>query len=390
MKVSSHFQSVRYHPTIALYTLIISICIVSLNTGLTIPYTTFRLKALGASDFVIATIAATPALGIVLMAFLANRLTRQFRIKQLFVWSTVLLTLSILPLHYIDHFGGLFLLRLLTGLSCSLLIILGEACVNDLATDENRGKIVSIYTTFFTIFQILGPLLLSFFGSESIGVLWLLFVFHVLGLLITMWSPMAFDFHEHGQKSRSLWFFMKVVPAIMLAIFLFAFFDTAVLSIMPIYSMEYGYSAQVAVLIVSVIFIGDACLQIPFGWLSDSIGRIKVHVLCGVGLLISTIIMPVMMQVPALLWPMLFIWGAFAGSVYTIGLVRVGDYFEGPDLVCANACIGLVWGLGGLFAPGMSLGLMNIFGNDGLIWGIVALTILFLASFIKKGPQKNI
>lgn len=81
---------------------------------------------------------------------------------------------------------------------------------------------------------------------------------------------------------------------------------------------------------------------------------------------------------------MLFIWGAFAGSVYTLGLVRVGDYFEGADLVSANACIGLVWGLGGLFAPGISLGLMNVMGNDGLIWGIALLTILFLASFLKK------
>ncbi len=384
MKVSSKLNALRHHPSLALYTLIISICIVSLNTGLTIPYTTFRLKDLGASDLIISIIASTPALGIVLMAFFANILTKRFSIKSLFVWSTILLTTSILPLHYIDNFSLLFALRLLTGLSCSLLIILGEACVNDLATDENRGKIVSIYTTFFTIFQILGPLLLSLFGSQDVRVLWLLFAAHILGLLITMWAPMNFNFHSHGKKTRSLWYFMVAVPAIMLAIFLFAFFDTAILSIMPLYTMEYGYTAKMAVLIVSVVFIGDACLQIPFGWLSDTIGRIKVHVLCGIGLLISTLLIPFVITSPLILWPMLFIWGAFAGSVYTLGLVRVGDYFEGADLVSANACIGLVWGLGGLFAPGISLGLMNVMGNDGLIWGIALLTILFLASFLKK------
>ncbi len=383
MKVSSTLQAFRQHPSIAFYVLIISISIVSLNTGLTIPYTTFRLKDLGASDFVIGLIASTPAIGIVLMSFFANAFAKKFSIKKLFIASTALLTISILPLAYVDNFSFLFLLRLLTGLACSLLIILGETCVNDVATDQNRGRIVSIYTTFFTVFQIIGPLMLSAFGAQNSDVLWGLLLAHLLALGLIIWAPFSFHFHEHSKAQRSLWYFFKAVPVIMLSILLFAYFDTAILSIMPLYSMQYQFSADVAVLIVSIIFIGDACLQIPFGWLSDTIGRTKVHVICGFGLLISTLLMPLMMQIPIMLWPMLFVWGAFAGSVYTLGLVRVGDYFEGQDLVSANACIGLVWGLGGLFAPGVSFGLMNTLGNDGFIYGIAALTILFLISFMK-------
>ncbi len=385
MSIAQPFlNNLKKHPSLPFITLILSICVVSLNTGLTIPYTTFKLKYLGATDFIIGLMAATPALGIVIMAFFANAIAKRFSIKSLFVASTALLTLSILPLAYVDHFTLIFLLRLTAGIASSLLIILGETCVNDLAGDHDRGRIVAIYTTFFTICQILGPFILSMLGAQGGAALWLLFAFHLIGLAITMWAPLDFAFHEKQKHSKSLFYFVRTVPVIILAIFLFAFFDAAVLSIMPLYSIEHGYSERLAVLIVSMIFIGDACFQIPFGWLSDAYGRVRIHVLCAVGTLLLTIMIPFLMPYPIFLWPTLFLWGGFAGSIYTLGLVRVGDYFTGPNLVAANACLGLVWGLGGLVAPMMSMGLMHYLGSNGLIIGIALMTVLFLLSFGKK------
>ena len=43
--------------------------------------------------------------------------------------------------------------------------------------------------------------------------------------------------------------------------------------------------------------------------------------------------------------------GAAAGGIYTLALVLIGQHFRGPDLVTANACVGLLWGVGSLLGP---------------------------------------
>lgn len=357
---------------------------VGLNLGLTVPYTSLKLKYLHASEFTIGLIASTPALGMVLIALFINPVTKLISIKSLFIWSILALTLSILPLAYIDNFFILFLLRFSVGVACSALVIMGESCINDLANNTNRGRLIGIYTTFFTACQILGPFLLSLFGTKTNTAIWLLLLIHILGFLITVRVPLNFSFHGKQKHNKSLFYFLKTMPVIILGTITFAFFDLSILSIMPLYSVEHGYSDQLAVLIVSMVFIGDACLQIPFCWLSDTYGRVKTHFICGLGLLILTILVPFVMSYQLALWPILFLWGGFAGSAYTIGLIRVGDHFIGSNLIAANACLGLVWGLGGLIAPIGSVSLMHYLGNDGLFIGIGLITIIFLLSFAKK------
>ena len=62
-----------------------------------------------------------------------------------------------------------------------------------------------------------------------------------------------------------------------------------------------------------------------------------------------------------------------------MGIAIVGQRFRGPDLVTANASIGLLWGLGGLTGPLIGGAAMDVWDPEGLPGVIVGATLAFLA-----------
>ena len=182
---------------------------------------------------------------------------------------------------------------------------------------------------------------------------------------------------DTGKHSMTPLAVIRFAPAVILAIFTFAFFDTAMLALLPLYGLQYGLSEQTAVLAVSVLFIGDALFQMPLGWLADRFGAKRVHSYCARFFIVFLLVLPWAMSSMAL-WLVLLLLGASAGGLYTLGLFRVGGRFEGQDLVAANAAIGIVWGVGSLTGPIISNGLMNVLGSNGLLYGLVGLSVAFL------------
>ena len=89
--------------------------------------------------------------------------------------------------------------------------------------------------------------------------------------------------------------------------------------------------------------------------------------------------LPWLIEQRELLWPALTILGAAAGGIYTLALVLIGQHFRGPDLVTANACVGMLWGVGSLLGPLLSGALMGI-GPQGLPLALCLAASLFVVA----------
>jgi MFS family permease len=105
-----------------------------------------------------------------------------------------------------------------------------------------------------------------------------------------------------------------------------------------------------ALYMVSAVVVGDAALQLPIGWMADRIARQTLFRCCGVVLLLSSMTIPSMLHTP-LIWPLLVLFGASAGGLYTLSLILVGQRYRDDALVRANAHIALLWGIGCLLGP---------------------------------------
>ena len=355
-----------------------SVSIVGLSTGLTIPLVSLLLSQRGVASDWLGIAAAMPAIGMLLASLCAHRLSKHIANKTLLLFASGLSALSILAIAFSDSLLWLMTWRFLMGVGCGLLVVLGETWVNVISAPQWRGRCVAAYATMYTLCQVAGPSVLAWFGSNAVWPLWIAFACNVLGFALLLPSKCEMALGEDtGKHSMTPLAVIRFGPAVILAIFAFAFFDTAMLALLPLYGLQYGLSEQTAVLAVSVLFIGDALFQMPLGWLADRFGAKRVHSYCARFFIVFLLVLPWAMSSMAL-WLVLLLLGASAGGLYTLGLICVGGRFEGQDLVAANAAIGIVWGVGSLTGPIISNGLMNVLGSNGLLYGLVGLSVAFL------------
>ncbi|MCU7645533.1 MFS transporter [Pseudomonas piscis] len=373
--------------------LILGISIVGLSIGSSVPILALRLYQAGASNNQIGLMSALPAAGMMLSAFLVNVLCQRLTRRQIYLlcFSLCALSVAALELPGLDLYS-LGLARIGMGLGAGLIIILGETWVNEMAEDSSRGRLVAVYTTCFTFFQLLGPGLVSVLGTEGPAVLGIVTIGYALAIAVVWLTLPREDAPSPHAESRtfSVLGFIRVAPALCVGILFFAFFDSMVLSLFPVYAADHGYSIKLAALMVTVILLGDTAFQFPLGWLSDKLGRPGIYLGCGIISLLIGLGLPVLMETPGLLWPSLVILGAAAGGIYTLAIVLIGQSFSGPDLVTANASAGLLWGIGSLLGPLLSGAAMSG-GSYGLpltLSAAAAIVVLFALSLVRQGQFK--
>ncbi len=360
--------------------LILGVSIVGLSIGSTVPVVALRLYEAGASNVHIGVMSALPAAGMMLSAFLVDWICQRLSRRHIYLGCFTLSALSIAAVEvFASTLYSLALARLVMGLAAGIIIILGESWVNEIAEDSHRGRVVAIYTTCFTIFQLLGPGMVALFGTAGPQVIGVVIAGHLLALgMIWFTLPKQMSYHGHSEsKTFSVLGFIQVAPALCMGIIFFSFFDSVILSMFPVFAADHGYAIKFAALMVTVILLGDAAFQFPLGWLSDKVARPTIYLGCGVLSLAIGVCLPWLMNYPFLLWPSLVLLGAVAGGVYTLAIILIGEGFKGPDLVTANASAGFLWGVGSLLGPLVSGAAMTTSAH-GLPLALSAAAALFV------------
>ena len=343
--------------------LIFTVSVIGLNMGATLPLVALRLHDAGTANLSIGILSALPAAGMIIAALLASQLARRFTGRTLYLACFALCSLSTGALQWPgDSLTLLALSRFTLGLGMGVVVILGESWVNELCSESHRGRVVALYAACFTGVQMAGPALISLLGAHSVWPVALVTLANLLALAVVAgYLPRGWGLSDgHTARSFSLTGFVRVAPALCLGVLFFAFFDAVVLSLFPVYASGHGYALGVAALMASVILAGDMLFQVPLGWLADRLDRRALHLACGVLTLALGLSLPWLMHWPNLLWPALVLLGAAAGGIYTLALVLIGQNFRGPDLMTANACVGLLWGVGSLLGPLLSGAMMTL------------------------------
>lgn len=353
-----------------------SVALVGLGLGALSPLTTLTLDARGYGSDVVGLQAAAAALGGVAGAMLPARVSQLRSLRSCMIGACLLAALATIPNDFSANLLLWATLRLLFGLAMGLLFTASEAAVNQLVAESARGRLVALYTTTFTVFQLLGPALVAALRQQlawpfsAVGLLFLL----PLPLLARMHVASQQDEHERGERWRQV---APRMPALVLGTAFFAAFDTLLLSLLPLFAMRHGLGADAALLSASVALVGDATLQLPLGWLSDRYGRARVHAGCG---LLTALLLPLLPWTigSVLWWPLLYLLGGVAGGIYTLAMVACGERFRGPALVAASGLLATTWSVASCVAPLAAGGLMRIWQPDALIVILLLAVALFL------------
>jgi hypothetical protein len=147
-----------------------------------------------------------------------------------------------------------------------------------------------------------------------------------------------------------LFAFCRRLPAIAWAIALFAAFEAMILTLLPVYCLQQGFTTEIA------LFDGQhrgggrcgvAAADRRAG--RSHVAAHVVHRLCG-DLLVSSLAIPLLLHTP-LIWPLWVLFGASAGGLFTLSLILIGERYRDDALVRANAHVAQLWGIGCLIGP---------------------------------------
>ncbi|WP_447736337.1 MFS transporter [Pseudomonas shirazensis] len=359
------------------FAVLASVLSVGLALGVSMPLVSLRLETWGYGSFAIGVMAAMPAMGVLIGASLASRLAGWVGVPaamRFCLWGGAL---SIALVALLPSYPLWLALRLVIGMSLTVVFILGESWINQLVVEQWRGRLVALYGSSYALSQLAGPLVLGMLGSDDDFGFWAATGLLILAPLLLFGRGGAPTTEACSVTFRDLLGFCRRLPVIAWAIALFAAFEAMILTLLPVYCLQQGFSTEVALFMVSTVVVGDAVLQLPIGLLADKMSRRTLFSGCALTLMVSSLAIPLLMET-ALIWPLWVLFGASAGGLFTLSLILIGERYRDDELVRANAHVAQLWGIGCLLGPllagagsqwisGHALPLIMALGAAGLV-----------------------
>ena len=355
------------------------------------------LKRADVSTTLAGLFAATTWLGIFIMTPFASQLAQKLGRRPTMWLASTMPILAAIGFMLTDDLWLWFALELLAGITGALRWVLAEAFIAEFAPAGQTGRYIGSYATMVGMTFVIGPTLLAWVGTDNTQALWVVIALLVIGLLWTTLIPQlppAHDLHSAGVGLRGLWHALRAHPVIMLAGFVGGFYELGLASTLPLYGLTLGLTASASALLVAVSGAGGTLMALPSGMLADRFkspaqGRRTLMTVFTALILLSTCASPFLHLDSVLIWPVVAVWGAAGGALYTLAMIDIASRDKGLTLVNSTAVLVLTYTMGGLIASGVSGALMDTSPRLGLPALLIGVAALGLASLIGNARRPN-
>lgn len=350
--------------------------VVGLVFGLTAPLLNLLLERQGMSGRAIGLNGAMTALGaLIFTPFIPSVALRVGPFRLLF--ATLLATaLILLAFKLFDDYRAWFVLRFLMGIAVVVPFLISEIWINQIATPQNRGRMLGIYAACISAGFGSGPLLMQVTGVGG----WTPFVVAAALVLVAMGaislargdSPYL---DPMGHKSPLP--YVRAAPLAILAGLMYGAIETGIFGLLPVYGVRSGFGEGMAAAQLTVIAAGNILLQYPVGWLADKTPPRRVLMLCAVTGVLGGALLPALKD-SVLMWPLLFVWGGTITGMYTVALTMLGQKYTGLALASANAALIVAYNAGAMGGPPLLGQAMDLVDPDGLAYGLAGFFVIFV------------
>ncbi|MEM8988189.1 MAG: MFS transporter [Pseudomonadota bacterium] len=274
-------------------------------------------------------------------------------------------------------------LRFIGGIAIAGLFVGSEIWINQVVSEQNRGRTLGLYATGLAGGFAVGPLILNATGVDGFAPFAVGAVIIVAAALplIGAVAPGEHDAAETDKGQAGPTAFKAMVLAAPVTFFAAAAFgavENAILNLTPVYGVKLGLGEGPATTMITVFGLGTMACQIFIGRLADQFRPISVLAACAVIAVLGAGFLPIAATQLALLYPLLFIWGGVVVGLYTVGLTRLGKTFKGPALAPANAAFVFMYALGSLIGAPVAGAAMDVLGPHGLPLALAVLMSVYL------------
>lgn len=363
---------------IVIGTLLIAVTGMAMAIGMSFPLVTLALERLGFNNTVIGLNSSMGSVGIVVTGLLSARLLKRFNGYILMIVASLTGIASLLIMPWTTSATGWFALRFLEAAGLGFLWLVSENWLTVLAPAHKRGQIIGLYGMAFSGGFASGPLIVSLIGSqgwEPFAITAGILALSSLPMIVAAYTHYVHNSEEDPHGYKQIFFLGRFI---FILAFAAGLFEATVFALMPLYTLAEGLNEDWTLYALSALSAGGIAFQYPMGRLADVVGRYALMVLTAIGVLVSVIAIPYVIDSLVWLMVVLFFFGGSIFGLYTLGLILLGDNFTALNLVTANALFIIVYESGSIIGPAMSGVSMDIWPEDGFIGFLLMFSIVLI------------
>ncbi|MGB0836018.1 MAG: MFS transporter [Psychrobium sp.] len=367
---------------ISLISLFVSCFILFFANGLINVLLPVRMGLDGVNTDTIGMVLSLYFVGLIIGAIYSKNLIKKSGHIRMFAGCVALSAVSILVCSLYTDPVLWGLMRVLLGFCNACAFTAMESWLSDSATEENRGKLLSVYhgTALFGLFA--GQFLMNAADpQESV-------LFVLAGIFLCMAvTPVVLSRHKGPQvedvASMSIKRLVQISPLGMMTCFISGIVYASMFNLLPVFAKSSNIIAFDLSLYMGFAIFGAFIMQFPVGYLSDKYDR-RTVLLGMISLSLLTAFLVTVSSgngLSSMLVLATLITGGTLACLYPLSVSETLDKLKQSEMVAAMGTMILVQSIGGVIGPYTSSLIMKSIGANSLFYFIILIE-LFLAGFV--------
>lgn len=279
------------------------------------------------------------------------------------------------------------LMRLVSGFSYAGLYVVAESWLNEQATNETRGQLLSFYMVVSTGGMALGQGLLNVADPGEAGLFILVSILVSMALIPMLLSQTRGPIME-APTTISIKEVYKASPTGVVSAFGVGILQGGSVSMGAVYAGLLGYSVSEISLFMMALLVGSVCFQWTIGKLSDRYDRrlvlmVVTFLAAGAAILANLVAMSFNGLLAAT-----FLFGGMMFPMYSLSIAYANDHLAPEQMVGASGTLVLVGGAGAFLGPTLVAAMIDLAGPPGFFWGLALIHVLIGAFILYRMTQR--
>ena len=362
---------------IAVWPLFLGLSLIGLAVGVQGSLLGVRAELEGFEDFLIGLLMSCYFAGFLGGSLLAPGLIQRVGHIRIFAALSAVASVTIL-VHslYVEPWTWA-VMRLLTGFAFSCIYVVTESWLNQAARNETRGQILAIYMTIMLAGICAGQFMLDLADPQGFTLFILISVMVSVAAVPILLTVVTAPIIEETQRVSiaHLW---HRAPMGVIGIVISQWVSSVIFGMGAVYATKLGMSVSEVALFMASIMGGGMIFQWPLGKLSDMVDRRWVMGIASIIALVAAVFASQETQASTRLYTLVFIFGGFSLSLYSLVAALTNDHLRPSEIVPASGTMVLISGLTSVTGPITVAIWMKLFGLESYFM-ILAVALALMA-----------
>jgi MFS family permease len=281
-----------------------------------------------------------------------------------------------------------FFMRFVAGLCTSGLFIVCESWLNSASSNQNRGRLLSVYMIVTYAAMGLGQFLLNV--TDTSGFSRFIVVSALLSLALVPLTLLRSETPNlAGTRQVTLREIYRASPLAIIACFASGLAQSAFFSMGAVYGLMQGLSLPYISIMMALPPLAVLLSQYPAGLLSDRYDRRTIVMLMSAAAaIVAALSIPAAAVSNIALIALFTVFGGVMLPIYSLVIAHANDHLDKEQMLGASGKLVLLYGLGAMAGPSLAGVFMQRLGTSGFMTYMAVIYVIMALHALWRRTQR--